>query len=154
MRQKILFFNNKKTQKTMNKKMKNYLNTDELLNMSHIMSSDEDQPMVNDVYAALTPCGDLIIGLSHHDYDDPRRDCATWVKVKFAHAHRLAKRLGIGLLDLPSHISFCMSHWGEVVNADLDETRDCLGEIIDCLLDEKCDYSIHRTYGSGGYMAA
>ena len=138
----------------MNKKMKNYLNTDELLNMSHIMSSDEDQPMVNDVYAALTPCGDLIIGLSHHDYDDPRHDCATWVKVKFAHAHRLAKRLGIGLLDLPSHISFCMSHWGEVVNANLDETRDCLGEIIDCLLDEKCDYSIHRTYGSGGYMAA
>lgn len=138
----------------MNKKTKNSPKTDEMLRLSHIMSSDEDQPMVNDVYVGLTAGGDLIISLTHHDYEDPRYNCATWVEVKFGDACHLAQRLGIGLIELPSHISYCMSHWGEVVNADFEQTRDCLGEIIDCLLDEKCDYSIHRTYGSGNYMAA
>ena len=43
----------------------------------HIMSSDEDQPIVMDIYVGFNISGQLVVCVDLHDYDEPEYNCST-----------------------------------------------------------------------------
>ena len=111
------------------------------------MSSDEDQPIVMDIYAGFTPRGELAIAVDRHDYDEPEYNCSTAAIVCIDDAKVMARRNKVEYHHLPHFIAGCMEDWREIVNADLRQVTRCFKEITECLIDEGCRFRIERTYG-------
>ena len=118
---------------------------------SHVMSSDDDQPIVMDIYAGLTTKGELAVSVDLYDYGEPCYNCSTAAIVNPEDARRMAKRNKVKFEDLPLFITECMEEWREIINPDFRQTVDCFKEITECLLDERCRFRIERTYGKGGH---
>lgn len=116
------------------------------------MNSDEDQPMVMDIYVGFTSQNELAVSVDFSNYEDPRYNCSTFAIVDYEDGVRLAKRHKISHDKLPQFISECMDEWDEIVNPTLSQVRECFKEITECLLDEGCHFKIGRTYGKNDYI--
>lgn len=118
----------------------------------HIMSSDEDQPNVMDIYVGFNMYHQLVVCVDLHDYDEPEYNCSTAAVVNLEDSHAMARHHGVKHSRLPIFIAECMEEWGEVINPDFNQVRDCFKEITECLLDEGCRFRIIRTCGKGNYI--
>lgn len=116
------------------------------------MSSDEDQPIVMDIYVGFNISGQLVVCVNLHDYDEPEYNCSTAAVVNLEDSHKMARHHRVKHSRLPIFIAECMEEWGEVINPNFNQVRDCFKEITECLLDEGCRFKIARTYGRGGHM--
>lgn len=121
-------------------------------NFRHVMSSDDDQPIVMEIFAGINYRGNLAVSVDLHDYDDPRYSCSTAAIVNSDDARRMARRHGIRFEQLPSLIADSMDGWRRIVNADFRQVRACFKEITECLLDEGCRFRIERIYGKNEQM--
>lgn len=118
----------------------------------HVMSSDEDQPIIMDIYVGLTMRDELVISLDLSDYDEPLHNASTAAIVNIDDARHMAKRHKIKYESLPRFISECMEEWREIINPDFRQVKDCFKEITECLLDEGCRFKIKRIYSKGGQI--
>ena len=135
-----------------NNNMGKHISDSLLTHSCHLMSSDEDQPIVIDLCIGFNLSGQLVVCIDLHNYDDPEYNCSTAAIVNPDDSHALALRHRIKHSHLPIFIAECMEEWGEIVNPNLNQVRDCFKEITDCLIDEGCRFEIERTYGKYGYM--
>ncbi len=117
-----------------------------------IMSSNEDQPIVMDIYVGFNISGQLAVCVDLHDYDEPEYNCSTVAVVNLDDSHGMACYHRVKHSHLPIFIAECMEEWGEVINPNFNKVIDCFKEITECLLDEGCRFKIVRTYGRGGHM--
>ncbi len=117
----------------------------------HIMSSNEDQPIVMDIYVGFNISAQLAVCVDLHDYDEPEYNCST-AAVNLDDSHLMARHHRVKHSRLPIFIAECMEEWCEVINPNFNQVRDCFKEITECLLDEGCRFKIVRTYGRGGHM--
>lgn len=120
---------------------------DEFYTFCSIMSSDEDQPIVMDIYVGFTWREELAITVDCHNYEDHRYDCSTSAIVNEQDARAMARRHKIKYPQLPRFIADCMAEWREIINPDFRQIADCFKEITECLLDEGCRFRITRTHG-------
>lgn len=118
----------------------------------HIMSSDEDQPIVMDIYVGFNMSSQLVVCVDLHDYDEPEYNCSTAAVVNFDDSHKMARHHRVKHSRLPIFIAECMEEWGYIINPTFTQVRDCFKEITECLLDEGCRFRIKRTYGKGDHM--
>lgn len=126
--------------------------SDSLLFVCHVMSSDDDQPIVMDIYAGITSRNELAVAVDYYDYEDPQYNCSTAAIVDTHDARRMAGRHKIAYHELPWLIAESMEEWRKIINPTLSQVRNCFSEITECLLDEECRFKIIRTYGEGGYI--
>lgn len=117
----------------------------------HIMSSDEDASVVEDLGVGFNTDHELVVSIEHFDYDDSRYNCSTCAVVTFDDAYDLSRRLNVPLHKLPMAIYDSMRYWRKKVNPSRSQVRACFKEITECLLDERCPFRIRRTYGLRGY---
>lgn len=134
------------------KKRKKLGHPSDLYSYCHVMSSDEDQPIVMDIYVGFTMRDELAISVDLHDYEEPWYNASTAAIVNVDDAQNMARHHKIKYENLPRFISDCMEEWREIINPDFRQVKDCFKEIIECLLDERCRFRIERTYGANGYM--
>lgn len=125
--------------------------SDRMHSLCHVMSSDEDQPIVMDIYVGFIVLDQLVVSVDLYDYDEPWYNCSTAAIVNIDDARRMAKRHKDRYDNLPKFIAECMSEWREVINPNFEQVKDCFKEITECLLDEDCRLRIERTYGVGGH---
>ena len=118
----------------------------------HIMSSDEDQPIVMDIFVGFNMSSQLVVCVDLHDYDEPEYNCSTAAVVNFDDSHKMARHHCVKHSRLPIFIAECMEEWGYNINPTFTQVRDCFKEITECLLDEGCRFRIKRTYGKGDHM--
>lgn len=128
------------------------IKSDSLTNFCWVMGSDDDQPIVMEIYAGFDERERLVVSLDNYDYEDPRYNCSTWVTVNKEDALALARRKKVKYPGLPYYISSCMEEWQEIVNADFRQLRACFKEITECFLDEGCRFYVGRTYGPHEWM--
>ena len=117
----------------------------------HIISSDEDQPMVMDMYAGFNIHDQVVISIDFHDYDQPKYNCSTAVVVNREDSLAMARRHRVNHSQLPVFIAECMEEWNEIINPTFTQVVDCFEEIIECLLDEGCRFHIDRTHGHNDF---
>lgn len=118
----------------------------------HIMSSDEDQPVVMDIYVGFNFSDQLVVCVDLHDYDEPEYNCSTAAVVNLEDSHAMARNHRVKHSQLPIFIAECMEEWREIINPDFTQVKDCFKEITECLLGEGCRFRIDHTYGKGDYM--
>ncbi|WP_290393663.1 hypothetical protein [uncultured Duncaniella sp.] len=118
----------------------------------HIMSSDEDQPIVMDIYVGFNISSQLVVCVDLHDYDEPEYNCSTAAVVHLDDSHKMAHLHRVKHSRLPIFIAECMEEWAYIINPTFTQVRDCFKEITECLLDEGCRFRIKRTYGKGNHM--
>lgn len=124
--------------------------SDDLYECRHVMSSDEDLPIVMDIYVGFSQWDELTVSVELSDYEEPWRNCSTAAVVNVDDAHRMAARHGIDYERLPQFIAECMADWRKLINPRFGKVKDCFKEITECLLDEGCRFRIERTCGRGG----
>jgi len=116
------------------------------------MSSDEDQPIVMDMHVGFNMHEQLVIAVDLHDYDEPEYNCSTAAVVNRWDVRAMARNNRVEHSHLPKFIADCMEEWGEVINPNFSQVKDCFKEITDFLLDEGCRLKIIRTHGKGGHI--
>ena len=117
----------------------------------HLMHTDEDQPVVEDIIVGYNDKAQLLIQLQHTDYEDSRYTCHTSLVIEREDAYKWARQWQVTLRDLPQAIGKRFKAYGNSTNARYDDVSRCFGEIIDCLVDGKCRYRIVREYGKHGF---
>lgn len=117
-----------------------------------IMSSDEDQPVVEDLYAAFDESMNFILAVEHTDYDFRDSSCMVYAVVSREEAFKLAKAYGVSVKELPKAIAESVSEYTEMVNADLSDVSDCFREITDLFTEKNCRFKVLREYGKDGYI--
>lgn len=115
------------------------------------MSSDDDQPIVMDLYVGFNFRNQIVVCVDLHDYDEPEYNCSTAAVVDIDDARVMARNNKVDYRRLPVFIGECMEGWSEITNATFTQVEDCFKEITECLLDEGCRFKIVRTYGKGGH---
>ena len=131
--------------------MNNKENSEQIIFTNHIMNSDEDASIVQELCVGFTNNHKLVVSINHFDYNDPRYNCSTWAVVNADDAYRLSRRLQVSLHKLPMAICEYMSDWCEIVNPSVSQVQACFKEITECLLDEGCHFRIRRSYGLCGF---
>lgn len=124
--------------------------SDSFYSCRHVMSSDDDQPIVMDIYAGFTIRDELAVAVDCTDYDEPWYNCSTAAIINIEDAGRMAEYHKVSYYELPQFISECMVEWREIVNPTFRQVKDCFKEITECLLNEGCRFRIERTYGKNG----
>ncbi len=115
-----------------------------------IMCTDEDQPIVEEIYVGFDSNSNLVFELIHTDYEDSDRCSAGLIIVPHGYACKLSRQLKTPLENLPDKIHYYLEEWGEIINASFDDARNCFGEIVDCLVYHGCRYRIVRRYPRRG----
>lgn len=123
-----------------------------LWNYYNVMSSDEDQPIVEDLYVGFDKHMNLVVAIEHTNYEEPKFSCSVDAVVNKEDAFRLSRRLKVSMTHLPSVICESVEEYSEIVNADFDQVQGCFKEIIDRFIHEKCPYRIVRKYGEHGFI--
>ena len=118
-----------------------------------IMSSDEDQPIVQDLEVGFDSRINLTVGIYQTDYEEPECNCSSWITVKQSDARRMARRHKVKYEDLPHFIGECMKEWAYIINPSFTQIGDCFKEIMESLLDEGCRFGGHHKYGKYGVKA-
>ena len=131
--------------------MKNLPSSGSLTDCVCVFSSHEDFSVYEAIYAGFDALSNLVIMCSHTDSDRSGYDCATYAMLDSHEAGRLAKRLNVGIHDLPMQIAESMSEWDEIVCPLPSHVKDCFKEITECLLDEGCRFTIERKPSANGY---
>lgn len=116
----------------------------------HVMSSDEDLPVVMDIYVGFNGEDELTVSADFHDYEEPGNNCSTAVVVNSDDAREMARRNKVEYAALPRFVAECMWQWRTIINPSFSQVRACFKEITDCLLDEGCRTRIIRTYDRRG----
>lgn len=119
----------------------------------YILTTDEDQPIVQTVRVEFDHIGNLLAIIETTDYEDHDRDSYTIASVRRSDAVRMARRLRVPYKKLTDFIADCLCEWGDIVNADFDQAQACFKEIVECLIDEGCRLRIRRKFGKGGAMS-
>lgn len=117
-----------------------------------IISSDDDQPIVQDLYVLIDSSYKLTVSVTNIDYEDDRYNCSTSAIVSPDETRKLAARLNIAPHKLPLLIGDAMKEWREIINPTFNQVQDCFKEITECLLDEGCRLKIKRTHGPHGFI--
>lgn len=112
-----------------------------------VMSTDEDQPRVIDIYVGFNEKQELVVTADYSNFENGAYNCSTAIVVSTEDGWKMARRNRVRYSGLPYFIAECMHEWGEIVNADLASARRCIKEIHESLLDEGCRTRIVRTYG-------
>lgn len=115
--------------------------------LSLVMCSDDDQPMIMEIFAGFNLRNELTISIEYTDYEDRRYNCSTAAVVNTDDARAMARRHKVDYYSLPRFISECMKEWQEIINPTFNQVCDCFKEITECLLDEGCRFRIIRTTG-------
>lgn len=123
----------------------------ELFLSQHTFCSDDDCPVVEEIFVGYNESLDLIVLLEHTDYDKPENNCCTYAKIKKANAFKLAKRLRASMTELPGIINDSMEEYADIINPTPGQARDCFRDILNRLSYEKCKFQLIRTYGPHGY---
>lgn len=118
----------------------------------HIMSSDEDQPVVEDLYVGFDTYMHLVVTIEHVDYEKPEYSCSISAIVNKEDAFNLSKKLKVPMIHLLDVISESMEEYTKTVNTDFGQVQECFKEITDCFIGEKCLYRIVRKYGKHGFI--
>lgn len=118
----------------------------------NIMSSDEDQLVVEDLYVGFDAYMRLVVTIEHVDYEKNEYSCSVSAIVNKEDAFKLSKKLKIPMMHLLDVISESMEEYTEIVNADFQQVQKCFKEITDCFISEKCPYRIVRKYGKHGFI--
>lgn len=126
--------------------------TDENVITYYVVGSDDDLPIVQEVYVGLNMKGELIVSIENTDYEEPEYGCSTWAVVSDGDSRRLSRRLEVPLQTLPRFIGECMAEWREIINPTFRDVQDCFKEITERLLDEGCRFRIRRTCGPRGFI--
>ncbi len=116
------------------------------------MSSDEDQPVVEDLYVGFDTYMHLVVTIEHIDYEKPEYSCSISAIVNKGDAFNLSKKLKVPMIHLLDVISESMEEYTEIVNADFGQVQECFKEITDCFISEECPYRIVRKYGKHGFI--
>lgn len=119
---------------------------------NNIMSSDEDQLIVEDLYVGFDDSMRLVVTIEHFDYEEREYSCSVSAVVEKEDAFNLSKRLKVPMMHLLDVISDSMEEYAEIVNADFRDVQDCFKEVTDFFINEKCPYRIVRKYGKNGYI--
>ena len=125
-----------------------------LISEYHIMNSDEDQPIVEDLVIGFDTKFNLIVTIRHNDYENKRNNCYTSAVVPHDEGLRLARRLKVHHYMLSQHIGECMSEWDEITNPSLSQVQECFSEILECMLNEGCKYRIKQQYNGEKHRIA
>ncbi len=136
-----------------------------LWNSYHIMNSDEDQLVVEDLDVGFDESMSLVVTIIHTDYEEPEYTCSVSAVVKKEDAFELSKKLKVSMIHLPDAISKSIEEYTEIVNADFQQVQACFKEIIDFFISKKVDgygeYEIlyirrgqEQAYRLGRYFAA
>lgn len=67
----------------------------------HIMSSDEDQPIVMDIYVGFNISDQIVVCVDLHDYDEPEYNCSTAAVVNLDDSHKMARHHRVKHSHLP-----------------------------------------------------
>ncbi len=118
----------------------------------HIMNSDEDQPVVEDLDVGFDESMSLVVTIIHTDYEEPEYTCSVSAVVNKEDAFELSKRLKVSMIHLPDAISKSIEEYTEIVNADFHQVQECFKEITDFFIAKKCPYKIVREYGKDGFI--
>lgn len=132
--------------------LKLYIMSSNLWSSYHIMSSDEDQPVVEDLYAGFDDRMNLVVMIEHTDYVDPEYSCSVSAVVSKEDAFGLSRRLQVSMTRLPDAIGGFVEEYADIVNADFAQVQACFGEITARFIQEKCSYNIVRRYGKNGFV--
>lgn len=116
------------------------------------MSSDEDQPVVEDLYVGFDTYMHLVVTIEHVDYEKPEYSCSISAIVNKEDAFNLSKKLKVPMIHLLDVISESMEEYTKTVNTDFGQVQECFKEITDCFIGEKCLYRIVRKYGKHGFI--
>ena len=117
-----------------------------------IMSSDEDQSIVEDLYVGFDVDMCLVVAIEHIDYEDPEYSCSVYAVVNKEDAFTLSKKLNVRMADLPDAISKSMEGYAEIVNADFRQVQECFKEVINGFISENCPYKVVRNFGKNGFI--
>lgn len=123
------------------------MKSNELFLSSCIFSSDDDSPIVEDIYVGYDKSLNLIVLIEYTDYDEPEYNCATYAIIKKDEAFELAKRLRIAMTELPSVISTSMDEYAGIVNPTLSQTEACFRDVLDYLVNNNCKFQLVREPG-------
>lgn len=130
----------------------NYHFSDRIYSRCLIMCSDDDQPMVMNLFVGFNWQSELAVSVEFHDSEQPDYDCSTMVVVDPRDARVMARRHGLKYSGLPLFIAECMAPWRELVNPSFNQVLDCFKEITESLLDERCRFRIKRISGKDGHV--
>ena len=117
-----------------------------------VMWSDDEIPIFNEIHVGINRDLQLIVSIEHTDTDEPRCNCCTFAELSTDETLRLARRLKVRTLKLPSLISCHMDDWDDIERPSLAQTRECFKEITERLLDEGCHFQIKRINGANDYI--
>ena len=80
----------------------------------HIMSSDEDQLVVEDLYVGFDAYMRLIVTIEHVDYEEPEYSCSVSAVVNKEDAFQLSKKLKVSMAHLLDVISESVEEYAEI----------------------------------------
>ncbi len=121
--------------------------------VSHVLNSDEDSSVIEDLYAGYSPALNLIIAVTYTDYDNPDYNCITYAEIKKGNAYKLSRRLRVAMKDLPNYIASSLDDYQEIINPRPSDVSRCFAEILDCLVEEGCRFRIVRIQSKNGLVA-
>ena len=124
----------------------------ELWKSCHIMSSDEDQPIVEDLYVGFDTDMRLVVELKHTDYEESGYNCSVSAVVEKDDAFGLSRKWNVPMTRLPEVIVSSVAEYTETVNAGFREVQACFKAVTEYLITEQCPYRIVRQYGRQGYI--
>ena len=114
---------------------------------SHIISSDEDQLIVEDLYVGFNTDMDLLIVLDHTDYEDKANGCSVTAIVSKENAYLLSQRHKVSMSLLPEFLSSSQEEYSSLVNPDCNQVQECFQAITHWLIHQLCPYQLVRQYG-------
>lgn len=117
-----------------------------------IASSDDDQPIVEDLAVEIDFSGNLAASITHTDYEDRRYSCRVIARVNSDNARTLARRYKMELKELPALIARSMRDYYLPVNPNFREIQAAFKEVIERFIDEGCRLRIIRIRGHKGYI--
>lgn len=115
---------------------------DDLFLLEFIFSSDDDQPVVEDIYVGYDSYLNLVVMIEHTDYDYPHYNGCTYALIKKENAYKLAKRLRASMSELPCIIQESSDGYDDIINPNFQQTRDCFYDILRRLSYEHCKYRL------------
>ena len=92
---------------------------------SHIVSSDEDQLIVEDLYVGFNTDMDLLIVLDHTDYEDKANGGSVTAIVSKENAYLLSQRHKVSMSLLPEFLSRSQEEYSSLVNPDCNQVQEC-----------------------------
>ena len=107
-----------------------------------IMSTDEDQPIVEDVLSGFDDAFNFVINVVRTDYRNGHTRFKIAVTVAKEDAFNLSKSLGCHMTELPEAVGKQVAGRVGKPNPGFGDVRHCVSAIIDVLLDNDCRYSL------------